>query len=184
MMNNQSEKVIKNLLNENDMINHKLNTALSILKSVQENSSSNMASPASTDNKKSQNNLQLVNILLAKLAQLDHTNTNRAELLRQVSLSHLTAETRKQPRSRTLNELVAEEALEQFEWAKTASTEHRLESSCESPVSTLDRLETLIKEIKKNRIAKFGRLYQPDSLNSSDLMLNVCNRCKGEIKTV
>lgn len=179
MMNNQSEKLVRNLLNENDLINHKLNTALNILATAKENQS-NM-SPSG----KSQNNLQLVNVLLAKLAQLDQTKMNKSDLLREISTSHLIV--KKQPRSRTLNELVAEEALEQFEWvnsAASAENQNQEELSNENSLSTLDRLETLIKQIKQNRITKFARLYQPESVNSSDLMLNVCNKCKGDIKTV
>lgn len=180
MMNNQSEKLVRNLLNENDLINHKLNTALNILASLKENQSPGKH----IQQQKSQNNLQLINVLLAKLAQLDQAIVNKPELLREISTSHLVI--KKQPRSRTLNELVAEEALEQFEWvnAATSAENQNQEELNESSLSILDRLETLIKQIKQNRITKFARLYQPESVNSSDLMLNVCNKCKGDIKTV
>ena len=181
MMNNQSEKLVRNLLNENDLINHKLNTALNILASLKENQSPSKH----VQQQKSQNNLQLINVLLAKLAQLDQANVNKPELLREISTSHLII--KKQSRSRTLNELVAEEALEQFEWvnaATSAENQNQEELNESSSLSILDRLETLIKQIKQNRITKFARLYQPESVNSSDLMLNVCNKCKGDIKTV
>lgn len=185
MLNKQSEKVIKGLISDNDLLNSKLNIALNIL-------NERMTTQATTlPLHRPQNNLQLVNVLLSRLAQLDSIQSKQVDILAKVNspIAAVKAAQARQRRSRTVNELMADEALEQLEWVKTATTAAAVptaetESSSESASSALDRLEILIKQIKQNRAYKFGRLYQPESINGADIMLNVCNKCKGDIKTV
>lgn len=184
MLNNQNEKIVKNLLGDNEMLNEKLNKALGILLEYKAKQNMSVKQPL-----KRLNNLQSVNVLLSHLVQLDgeSTETSRAEMFKEINT--ISEMKKKQPR--TLNELVAEEALEQFEWIKSANhiilplgADFVPVKSSLSETDALDRLEILIRQIKQNRANKFSRLYQHESLGGFDLMLNVCKRCKGDIKTV
>lgn len=162
MLNCQKEQTIRNLVEDNEMLNLKLNQALDMLSN--KHLSHNM------------NNLQAINTILSNLYKsnpklaLDTINLNKP--------SHIYKK-----KSKTINEIAAEQALEQFDWVKNAIKSNKIESESSEIVDSLDNLEFLIKKIKENRKTKFSRLYQPQGLDS-ELFLNVCINCKGSVKIV
>ena len=72
LLNNQNEKVLSNLLNDNELINDKLNQALDLLSDLKDQESKSKV-------KKAYNNLQASTLLTCGLNSLfkRNTNTNR-----------------------------------------------------------------------------------------------------------
>ena len=89
-----------------------------------------------------------------------------------------------------MNEIAAEQMLEQFDWLKAAvnNVESRNESDRENKdlnvIDSLDNLEKLITRIKFNRLTTLGRLFQVVNTSEMNLLLNVCNKCTGKIQIV
>ena len=127
------------------------------------------------------NSLQAINLFLFDLAQM--TSENLANINANVfsDLGHKMFK-----RSKTINEIVAIEMLEQYDWIKSAIHAIKYKSNDEqngdfiNPTDSLDKLELLIKKIRSHENSKFSRLFVAD--NDSNLILNVCNHCKGDIK--
>ncbi|CAF0910868.1 unnamed protein product [Brachionus calyciflorus] len=165
MLNSQHEKSIKNLLEDNELINLKLNQVLDIV----------LDKPARHHNL---NNLQALNTTLSNLYK-----KNPKFEINSINLSHGNQVYKK--RSKTINEIAAEQVLEQFDWVK--QTVKAIPSESETSlnmIENLDNLEILIKKIKENRNSKFSRLYQPHGLGGSELFLNCCINCNGNVKIV
>ncbi|RNA16628.1 golgin-45 [Brachionus plicatilis] len=162
MLNAQKEKTIQNLLEDNEVLNLKLNQTLDILSKKQ--------------NRHNMNNLQAVNTILSNLFK-----SNPKLGLDAINLNHGSQIQKK--KSKTINEIGAEQALEQFNWVKKAVISNNIESNSVDMVDKLDNLEILIKKIKENRKTKFSRLYQPQGADS-ELFLNVCVNCKGSVKII
>ena len=51
-------------------------------------------------------------------------------------------------------------------------------------MDSLDKLEKLITRIKLNRLTTLGRLFQAVNTSEHNVLLNVCNKCTGQIKIV
>lgn len=202
MLNSQNEKLIKNLLEDNELLNGKLNKALELFMDLKEKLQSPVQtapeakkkSPQATKNNKSLNNLQAVNVLLTNLVGLEADKPKHDRLLAEINDRRADVKVKK---AKTMNELIGEELLEQFQWVKTSiqTLPNILDSNIDPTlanynhnsnnyVHSLDTLDRLIKQIKLHRTTKFSRLYQPEALLNFDLLINVCNKCKGDIKTV
>jgi hypothetical protein len=80
---------------------------------------------------------------------------------------------------KTNNELVAQQMLENFEWVSKETT--HINSNGENDHESFESLERLINLIKLKRTTTHSRLYQA---LSSDMLLNVCNRCNGPVKII
>jgi hypothetical protein len=195
MLNSQNEKLISSLLEDNELLNTKLNKALELFQEVT-STSTTTTSKQKSQPRRAVNNLQAVNILLTNVISLEINKLNQQRLLNEINEppSELAARSggdtsvNRKPKPKTINELIAEEVIQQFEWVKatvqTSPFETGLASSVGDHSDSLDKLELLIKQIKQNRATRFSRLYQPEAVYNCDILLNVCNRCKGEIKTV
>jgi hypothetical protein len=182
----RNENAMKNLLNDNQLLNEKLNQALSLLIKYSNSSSSSNKSPKFKA--KNYNNFQAANLLLANLNNLCSTNNIKPDASPKALFSN-------QPKSsnvKTLNESLVDQMIEQFDWLKTAAlhADTSPTASQSPPASSvnvfdsLDKLEKLIQRIKLTRNNKFARLYQPVDCDEADLFLNVCNKCTGQVKIV
>ena len=184
MLNTQNEKVIRGLLNDNEMLNFKLNQAAQMLfdfKEQQQQKTTSAVMIVTQRPGKNLNNLQAVNIIISNLAGL--SNRSVAELNSKI------CNLNSSKKVKTFNEIVAIEMLEQFDWIKLAvqtikygSNEQNAEFT--NPTDSLEKLDQLVRNIKAFKNTKFSRLYQPSGLGDANLLLNVCIKCKGEIKIV
>lgn len=185
MLNAQYEKLTKNLLNDNEMLNLKLNQALDILIFYKEKINKSTTQTLPNNKHKYLNNLQAINIILSNLCSIEQDMAKKSItsanglILSEINskLVHLPAK----KKCKTLNEIIAEQALEQFDWVKTTT---KANQDSLNLIDSLENLEELITKIKKNRSSKFNRLYQPESSPDFDLLLNVCTKCTGQIKIV
>jgi virulence-associated protein VapD len=183
MLNSHNEKIIRCLLSDNELVNFKLNQAVQLLLELREQHQQSSENRKSTPPVKTMNNLQAVNVLLANLASMGPTRTAAAAT--QLTQPSLTSS----KKCKTFNEIVALEMLEQFDWIKLAIQSIRYENEEKNgeftnPTDSLDKLEQLVRKIKAYKATKFSRLYQPECLGDANLLLNVCIKCKGEIKIV
>jgi hypothetical protein len=197
MLNIQNEHVVRGLLNDDQLLNFKLNQALELLSNLKQNLSESSSKILSTSKKSSTktniNNLQAINLLLFDLVQLNNKNTSKKTLnLNDInqSVSDLSLKTFKK-RSKTINEIIAIEMLEQFDWIKSAiqaikyETDEQKIGDFTNPTDSLDKLEALIKKIRSHKNSRFARLFMSDCLaDGTNLLINVCNNCKGDIKIV
>lgn len=159
MLNCQKEKTIRNLIEDNELLNLKLNQTLDIY--------------FNKNNRHNLNNFQAINKILSSLLK-----SNQSLSLSSINLNHGDKIHRK--KSKTINEIAAEQVIEQFDWVKKSIKTMNSEIDM---IESLDNLEILIKKIKENRNTKFSRLYQPHGVDS-ELFLNVCVNCKGNVKIV
>lgn len=187
MLNAQNEKIIKNLLEDNDLLNLKVNQALDLLISFREKRDNSKAKQSPHKNKQL-NNLQAINLILSNLCSMNQIDkTNGSNLFTEINSKFINLNLKK--KSKTLNEMMAEQVLEQFDWVKhavqlnsTSLPTNQSSANNLNLINSLDNLEHLIKKIKQNRCTKFSRLYQPDG--DTELMLNVCKKCSGQIQQV
>jgi hypothetical protein len=208
LLNEQNEKCMKNVLEDNETINFKLNEALKLVSLLQTKQKEEAQDEHGQDNfSKHYNNLQAVNVLISTLNGLRQyaSNSNRAkEADFQV---HLDSKV-KSFKTKTFNEMCIKQMIEQFDWVRTAtqsnvedkllieiSNEQDMIGNHSTRISqqvadqeqigdSLDKLEELIKRIKSNRFNKFSRLFQTVNHADHNLLVNICNRCKGEVKVV
>jgi len=83
---------------------------------------------------------------------------------------------------KTENETIAAQMLEQFKWVNLSNVKNQDNSNT---VDSFDKLERLIERIKLSRMTSHSRLFQTTDLSGDfDLLLNVCNRCKGKIQVI
>lgn len=94
---------------------------------------------------------------------------------------------------KTESESIGSQMLEQFDWLKLEMNEInsqnpfkvRTEEDLNTSIDSFDKLETLVDRIKINRNTIHSRLFQTTEMSGDfDLLLNVCNNCKGRIQTV
>ena len=175
LLNNQNEKVLSNLLNDNELINDKLNQALDLLSDLKDQESKSKV-------KKAYNNLQASNLLICGLNSLfkSNTNTNRS-YLPQIN------------RPKTNNELISAQMLEQYNWVNLAihsnnnhSTTMGQDDTTSGVIDSFDKLEKLFDKIKLSRTTIHSRLYQSTENNFRDSkqLLNFCTSCRGQIKII
>lgn len=181
LLNKQNEKVLKNVLDDNEMLNQTLNQALELLN---ENNSDNQVHL-----KSNHNNFQVANLLLLGLNRAQNrTSTNFQNNIPMPSIPTLTLKTE--------NEAIGGQMLEQFNWVNQAMNEV---NSVPQPVSKVgsnnkdeafsyvdnfEKLEQLIERVKKSRSTIHSRLFQTTDMGDFDLMLNVCNTCNGKIQHI
>ncbi len=178
----QNENVIKNITNDNNLLNGKLNQALDLLNKYNNSTGVNNLSKFKS---KSFNNFQAANLILANL-----NNMCKSKNMRTLDTSTTILNPFKHTPTKTLNESIAAQMLEQFDWLKTAAfqIDPNLSNSDDimkniNVIDSLEKLEKLIKRIKMSRTNSYGRLYQFFG-NDSDLFLNVCNKCTGHVQIV
>ncbi len=175
LLNNQNEKVLSNLLNDNELINDKLNQALDLLSDLKDQESKSKI-------KKAYNNLQASTLLLCGLNSLykSNTTTNRS-YSPQIN------------RPKTNNELISAQMLEQYNWVNLAIHSNHNHSATTDQADTsgvaidsFDKLEKLFDKIKLSRTTIHSRLYQSteNNLIDSKQLLNFCTSCKGQIKII
>jgi len=169
-LNQQNEKVLKNILDDNEMLNNKLNQALDMLIGIRE---PNRLDVPQTNPKKYYNNLQASNLLLVGLS------TVCAKSGRSMTSSQ---PVNNPQRSKATNELIGYQMLEQFSWVNSAIAN----SNETDAINSFDKLEKLLDKIKLSRSTVHSRLYQTtDTIRTdSETLLNFCNHCKGQIKIV
>jgi hypothetical protein len=184
MLNSQNEIVLKKLLDDNELLNSKLNQALEMLVKYKESKGLSVNQNPNHSKGKCLNSLQCVNVLLSNLGSFSQNSSSKPiESLAKKNNSH-------RIKSKTLNEIAAEQMLEQFDWLKAAvnNVESRNESDRENKdlnvIDSLDNLEKLITRIKFNRLTTLGRLFQVVNTSEMNLLLNVCNKCTGKIQIV
>ena len=184
MLNRQNEIVMKKLLDDNEMLNSKLNQSLELLIKYKENKNFSVNFNRNHSKGKTLNSLQCVNILLTNLSSLNLTAIVTDEFSKK-SLAH-------KSKSKTLNEIAAEQLLEQFDWLKEAANDAEIggrenaqnENKDLNIIDSLDSLEKLITRIKFNRLTTLSRLFQVVNTSEMNLLLNVCNKCTGKIQIV
>ena len=181
MLNRQNEIVMKKLLDDNEMLNSKLNQSLELLIKYKENKNLSVNFNRNHSKGKTLNSLQCVNILLTNLSSLNLTAIVTDEFSKK-SLAH-------KSKSKTLNEIAAEQLLEQFDWLKEAANDAEIggrenENKDLNIIDSLDSLEKLITRIKFNRLTTLSRLFQVVNTSEMNLLLNVCNKCTGKIQIV
>lgn len=186
----QNENVIRNLVQDNGLLNEKLNQALDLI--VKYN---NEKSGTNKFKSKNSNNFQAANLLLANL---NHLCSNQIEKTKKFDFISLKQLKNHHESPKTLNESIAQHFLEQFDWLKTAAfqidpnlkqppTSNELSASPSEPnfTDSLEKLEKLIQRIRLTRTSTYGRLFQSaNNDNETDLFLNVCNKCTGKVKVV
>lgn len=184
MLNSQNEIVLKKLLDDNELLNSKINQALEMLVKYKESHGLAVNQNPNHSKGKCLNSLQCINVLLSNLGTLSPNFSAKAiDSLSKKSNSH-------KIKSKTLNEIAAEQMLEQFDWLKATvnNTENNNESQTENKdlnvTDSLDNLEKLIMRIKFNRLTTLGRLFQVVNSSEMNLLLNVCNKCTGKIQVV
>ena len=187
--------MIQDLLRDNEYLNVKLNHAIELIQA------SSTASSSSTKHKAC-NNLQAAHVILSHLTA---TTTTAQQQPDTVNSSSSNSNNNSAPKTaKTINEIAAEQMVEQFDWLKAelldvdamptstpasvatgavSSEATGIASVCS--VGSLEKLERLIARIKAKRLtASYGRLFQSNADDGESLLLNVCNKCKGEIKIV
>ncbi len=83
---------------------------------------------------------------------------------------------------KTENEAIGAQMLDQFEWVKLSDVKNEDNLST---IDSFDKLEQLVERIKSNRSTLHSRLFQTtDTSGDFDILVNVCNRCKGKIQIV
>lgn len=139
---------------------------------------------------KNYNNFQAVNLILASL-----NNLCKSKNIKQIDTNTSNIGMRNKP-VKTLNESIATQMIEQFDWLRTAAFQTDVNLSMTKPnsddvmknvnvIDSLDNLEKLIKRIKMSRTNSYGRLYQfYGNENDTDLFVNVCNKCTGHVQIV
>jgi hypothetical protein len=208
LLHKQNENVLRNLLNDNQILNEKLNQALDLLKNIK-STDFQVAETPSTKLKKSLNNFQAANLLINSIKQLENTNSCHFETQPATNTnSYSQSSQSKTKRAITENELIATQMLEQYDWVRLAiggvNNNHHLNSLSKSQsarasncstqnieensphsIDTFDKLELLINRIKLNRNTIHSRLFQAtDMAGDFDLLLNVCNHCSGQIQNI
>lgn len=174
LLNQQNEKILKNVLKDNELLNEKLNEALEKLHTFKTKVDPNNTTEFKTKNL---NNLQAINTLISKLNALNEHSQSR---------STQSSKKSEPIRIKTINEIIAEQMLEQFDWLN-AAVQIMQNKPCELGgdfVDSLDLLEQLVKRIKTNRLSKYGRLFQPVFSGDTDILLNICKKCTGQLKVV
>ena len=170
LLNKQNEKVLRSLLEDNELLNEKLNTALDLLNEIKQNKAGT---------KRNFNNLQAANFLLVGLQSL----IGPGQAITQSKLKPLTTE----------NEKIGWQMLEQYDWVNLAMNDlHTLDDSTRKNgedslnlIDSFEKLEQLIDRIKISRSTIHSRLFQSTQMSGEfDLLVNVCNKCKGNIITV
>lgn len=186
MLDTHNEKIVKNLIGDSELLNFKLNQAVQLVDEIKKNEQ---------PHRKTLNNLQAANILLSSLASMA-TPSDPSKHLTELTARAMSTLNLANRKSKTLNELVALEWLEQFDWVKSSFYKccnhqaQRVEEPSHigyyvNPSDSLDQLEQLVNKIKAYKSSKFARLYQPAGINSDpNLLLNVCIKCKGQLKVV
>lgn len=180
LLNKQNEKVLKNLLNDNEMLNQKLNQALELLN--QSNSDNNVYI------KRNHNNFQAVNLLLLGLDRTQKRAANTSQ--DNIPMPKIPSLILK-----TDNEAIGGQMLEQFNWVNLAMNEvnpvpqpvSKVGANPDEAFSYVDnfeKLEQLIDRVKKSRSTIHSRLFQTTDMGDFDLMLNVCNICNGKIQHI
>ena len=184
MLNSQNEIVLKKLLDDNELLNSKINQALEMLIKYKESQGLAVNQNPNHSRGKFLNSLQCINVLLSNLGSLNpNASTKAIENLSKKSSSH-------KIKSKTLNEIAAEQMLEQFDWLKAIvntgenNSENQTDNKDLNVIDSLDNLEKLIMRIKFNRLTTFGRLFQVVNTSEMNLLLNVCNKCTGKIQIV
>ena len=173
LLNKQNEKVLRSLLEDNELLNEKLNTALDLLSEIKQNK-------AGSKLKRNFNNLQAANFLLVGLQSLVEPGQ---PIISRPKLKSLTTE----------NEKIGWQMLEQYDWVNLAMKDlHTLDDSARQNgedslnlIDSFEKLEQLIDRIKISRSTIHSRLFQSTQMSGEfDLLVNVCNKCTGNIKTV
>ena len=160
---------------------------------------SNSSSTMKSHKSRTYNNLQVANLLVSNLSKmLNQTNPLHSMVID----DKLNNTNSRKMKSKTINEIIGEQMLEQFDWLKAAFREETSNNSkpnteSQSPSSdlinenenvnfmdSLDKLEKLITRIKLNRLTTLGRLFQAVNTSEHNVLLNVCNKCTGQIKIV
>jgi hypothetical protein len=183
---------MKNITTDNDLLNEKLNQALDLLNKYNNSIGLNNVSKFKSKNS---NNFQAANLILANL-----NNLCKSKSIKTVDTNSVLSNTSNQFKTnkpvKTLNESIAAQMLEQFDWLKTAAFQLDPNLSLQKPnsddilknmnvIDSLDKLEKLIRRIKMTRTNLYGRLYQFfGNDNDCDLFLNVCNKCTGNVQIV
>lgn len=146
------------------------------------------------------NNLQVANLLVSNLSKM----LNQTNPLNSIVIDDKLNKTNSHKmKSKTINEIIGEQMLEQFDWLKAAFREETSNNNSKpntEPQSqasdlindsenvnfmdSLDKLEKLITRIKLNRLTTLGRLFQAVNTSDQNVLLNVCNKCTGQIKIV
>lgn len=146
------------------------------------------------------NNLQVANLLVSNLSKM----LNQTNPLNSIVIDDKLNKTNSHKmKSKTINEIIGEQMLEQFDWLKAAFREETSNNNSKpntEPQSqasdlindsenvnfmdSLDKLEKLITRIKLNRLTTLGRLFQAVNTSEQNVLLNVCNKCTGQIKIV
>lgn len=181
LLNKQNEKVLKSVLNDNEMLNQKLNQALEIL---------NKNNPDKRLNtKRNHNNFQAANLLLLELKKAQKGTA--IDFQDNIPMPRIPSLIQK-----TYNEAIGGQMLEQFNWVNRAMNEvnpvpqpvtSKVGANNEeafSYVDNFDKLEKLIDQVKKSRSTIHSRLFQTTDMGDFDLMLNVCNTCNGKIQHI
>lgn len=167
MLNNQNEKVLKNLLSDNEMLNDKLNQALDLLSEIKESTNVDELLHKNSNKNKSYNNLQATNLLLVGLSAVCKKFNKPT-----YSAAHTS-------RLKTSNEAIAHQMSEQFNWVSMT------QANTDDSISSFEKLEQLIDKIKFSKATIHSRLYQTTECSrDTNSLLNVCTRCKGQIKIV
>ena len=181
MLNSQNEIVLRKLLDDNELLNTKLNKALDLLVKYKENKGLSVNKTTNHSKSKYFNSLQCANLLLTNVDSLNGNKTEEAFM----NLSKI--------KSKTLNEIAAEQMLEQFDWLKETINNDGSQNEANTQlgekrdlnvVDSLDNLEKLITRIKFNRMTTLGRLFQVVNTSEMNLLLNVCNKCTGKIQVI
>lgn len=207
LLNEQNEKCMKNVLEDNETINFKLNEALKLVSLLQTKSNEEVQEELGQEHhSKHYNNLQAVNLLMSTLNGLRRSATYSNKGKEVDFQEHLHSKV-KSFKTKTFNEMCAKQMIDQFDWVRTATQSNvedklLIENSSEQDFlgnystriaqqiepeqigDSLDKLEELIKRIKSNRFNKFSRLFQTINHADHNLLVNICNRCKGEVKVV
>lgn len=186
-------------LDDNELLNDKLNQVYDLLTKLTTNDP-NGSSTMKSHKTRTFNNLQVANLLVSNLSKM----LNQTNPLNSIVIDDKLNKTNSHKmKSKTINEIIGEQMLEQFDWLKAAfreetsnnnskpNTEPQSHSSdlinnCENVnfMDSLDKLEKLITRIKLNRLTTLGRLFQAVNTSEHNVLLNVCNKCTGQIKIV
>jgi hypothetical protein len=157
-------------------------------------SDANSSSMMKSHKTKAYNNLQVANLLVSNLSKM----LNQTNPLNNISFEDKLNKTNSHKmKSKTLNEIIGEQMLEQFDWLKAAfkdeaSANSKSNAESQSPefindneninfIDSLDKLEKLITRIKLNRLTTLGRLFQAVNTSEQNVLLNVCNKCTGHL---
>ena len=171
LLSQQNDKVLKNLISDNELLNDKLNQALNLINDI--NSTDDSLRP-----KRNLNNLTVVSSLISGLYSIKTRNSS--------NLSNLKTEPWHKTKAKTPNETIAAQMLEQFDWLRYAIQSPNVKNVDFNPelIDSFEKLDNLISRIKISRSTIHSRLYQLTEVGQVDLFVNICNRCKGQVKVV